>query len=406
MDDLAPQDSGHSKGSIGKLVAHSLRNIPNAPPVTLVFHKASYMQQWLDSSQELTIVTDGFAEARGGYDAELAVPMRREHQRSIEPDQDEVRPYHQPQAAPGQAPSNPYEASDAPITNLIVTTKAPSTVSAVSAVAHRLTRDSTILFLQNGMGTMEEVTAAIFPQESTRPNYMQGIITHGVNSTSLFSASHAGSGTIQLGIFPRKAVSVEMANETIAGPDVQHVMWPKSSRYLLRTLTRAPALCAVGLAPVDLLIAQLEKLAVNCVVNPLTALLDVRNGGLLYNFNVTRVQRLLLSEISLVIRSLPEFRGLPNLAERFSPERLETLAVSVAATTGANVSSMLADVRRGRQTEVEYTNGYIVKRGEEMGIRCALNYLVMCLVRSKQNLVDREMDEEMPVLRETAHEDL
>jgi 2-dehydropantoate 2-reductase len=93
--------------------------------------------------------------------------------------------------------------------------------------------------------------------------------------------------------------------------------------------------------------------------------------------------RLLLAEISLVLRSLPEFEGVPNVRMRFCPKRLEALVVSVAAKTAQNSNSMREDVRKGRVTEVEYINGYVVKRGEEMGVKCVLNYLVMQLVLGK-----------------------
>ena len=164
---------------------------------------------------------------------------------------------------------------------------------------------------------------------------------------------------------------------------------------MLRTLARSPVLATVGQTPTEILQAQLEKLAVNATINPITALLDSRNGAVLYNYAITRAMRLLLAEISLVFRSLPELAALPNTLTRFGAERLETLVVGVAYRTRENVSSMCADVRAGRRTEVEFINGYVVKRGEEVGVKCVMNYLVMQLVKGKQAMVDRERDEEV-----------
>lgn len=399
-------------GSVGKLIAHSLSSVPSAPPITLLFHKPSLMEEWQRAGGQIQLTTAGVPETRSGFNAELAMPNRREFGKEIEYRDDPARTFD-----PGlkrrrgstpdgsSAPRGLGADSTEPIHNLIVTTKAPSTVAAISAVKHRLSSTSTICFLQNGMGVIDEVNKKLFPDETSRPNYMQGIISHGVHSSSPFSASHAGVGTIQLGLLPRNS-TVESHDASDTAPteptgapgDPSNSTWAPSSRYLLRTLTRSPALCAIGLAPTALLCAQLEKLAVNCVVNPLTALLDVRNGALLYNFHLTRSMRLLLSEISVVIRSLPELRGVPNLDTRFATARLETLAVSVADKTGENISSMLADTRRGLQTEVEYINGYIVRRGEEVGVRCTMNYLIMCLVNGKQNVVQREIDEDVTLL--------
>lgn len=389
-------------GSIGKLIAHSLSSLPDPPPITLLLHKPSLMQSWRDAGQCIQLTTAGVPDTVGGFDVELAMPNRRERGKEIEFEDDPKRTFipkleSSPRVTPDgtTAPRGAGADSTELITNLIVTTKAPSTVSAISAVKHRLSSSSTICFLQNGMGVIDEVNRDLFPDDSTRPNYMQGIISHGVHSSSPFSATHAGMGTIQVGILPRGPLSPPRNDPN---NELERSVWASSSRYLLRTLIRSPALCAVGLAPADLLSAQLEKLAVNCVVNPMTALLDVRNGVLLYNFHFTRVMRLLLSEISLVIRSLPELQGMPNLDTRFAPSRLETLAVSVANTTAENISSMLADTRRGLQTEVDYINGYIVRRGEEVGIRCVMNYMLACLVNGKQNVVHREIDEDITIL--------
>ena len=156
-----------------------------------------------------------------------------------------------------------------------------------------------------------------------------------------------------------------------------------SSRYLLRTLTRSPILACAPFPYLDLLQLQLEKLAINACLNPVTTLLNIRNGAILSNTSLNRVHRLLLAEISLVIRNLPELAGLSGVRVRFSPERLETLLTGVAQKTAENSSSMREDVRRGKNTEVEYINGYIVKRGEQQGVKCVLNYLIMQLVLGK-----------------------
>jgi 2-dehydropantoate 2-reductase len=145
---------------------------------------------------------------------------------------------------------------------------------------------------------------------------------------------------------------------------------------------------------------QLEKLAVNCIINPLSVLLDARNGSILYNYALTRTMRLLLAEISLVFRSLPELQFIPNVASRFDPGRLETLVVSVAQKTKDNVSSMLADVRAGRATEIDYINGWVVRRGEELGVRCTLNYAVSQLVKGKAQMISLERSEGVPFVGE------
>jgi len=411
-------------GSIGKLVAHSIRGVANPPPVTLLLHKKSLLSAWENSKKEITIQDDGIEVKRKGFDAELLPLVRRQHgveMKNGEPDlyeqEDGLRPHEAAQVVKSEEVRDAFTGKvenedgvapedDDTIHNLIVTTKAALTASALANIRHRLSPSSTICFLQNGMGIIDEVNRKLFPDVEERPNYMQGIITHGVNvppavaARDPFYAVHAGHGTIALSLLPsRKAKrsSTDLARGAEDIHDTQSELWAESSRYLLRTLTRTPVLCAVGFTPTELLQLQLEKLAVNSVLNPLTVLLDARNGSILYNFAITRNMRLLLAETSLVIRSLPELQNIPNIAKRFSSQRLETLVVNVANTTRDNISSMLADVRAGRQTEVEYINGYIVRRGEEIGIKCVVNYSTMQMVMGKSVVTQREVRGEYAV---------
>ncbi|KAI7344982.1 hypothetical protein KC336_g22910, partial [Hortaea werneckii] len=198
------------------------------------------------------------------------------------------------------------------------------------------------------MGVVDEVNKQLFPREEDRPNYVQGIITHGVNvppavaERDPFYAVHAGHGTIALGLLPRAetkpqdhppnpehddtAAAANSPSSSASPPShrspAQREAW-NTARYLLRTLTRTPVLAAVGFPPTELLQQQLEKLAVNSILNPLTALIDARNGAILHNFALTRTMRLMLAETSLVIRSLPELHALPNVNVRLSASRLE-----------------------------------------------------------------------------------
>ncbi|CAN9181649.1 unnamed protein product [Alternaria alternata] len=406
-------------GNVGKFIAHALRGIPNAPPVTLIFGGWEKYNEWNNSQQRLTLVTEGDAEIRDGYDAELAIPRVRYHGQEVGLNASSVDVPGGPRILPGE--------STKPISSLIICSKAPFVLQAISSVKHRLHKDSVVCFLQNGMGVIEEVNREIFPDPETRPHYMLGINSHGMHTSrdGRFTTVHAGFGTISLGILPHerdrnpnepyvpelrftapkdsKPVypdEPDKLNPEYPPPSSGKFPFTPNQRYLLRTLLRTPVLSAASFSPPDLLQMQLDKLAVNCIINPLTALLDARNGAVLNNYALTRTMRLLLSEISLVIRSLPELQYIPNVTQRFDPGRLETVVVAVAHRTRDNVSSMLADTRQGAQTEIDYINGWIVKRGEELGIRCAMNYMIMQLVKGKRMVVQHEMEEGVPLVEE------
>jgi 2-dehydropantoate 2-reductase len=409
-------------GNVGSFIAHALRGILNPPPVTLIFARWEKLNEWNDSPQRLTLVTDGDAEIRDGFDADIAIPRIRYHGKEVglniaSADTIEGLQRGEPQHLSGE--------STEPISSLIICSKAPYVLQGLSSVKHRLGPDSVVCFLQNGMGVIEEVNREIFPDPATRPHYMLGINSHGMHTlpSQKFTTVHAGFGTISLGILPHERdrdhsspyipdlrftatkegrpgypeAPAEL-NPEYPPPSSSKFHFTPNQRYLLRTLLRTPVLTASSFSPPDLLQMQLDKLAVNCIINPLTVLLDARNGAILNNYALTRTIRLLLSEISLVIRSLPELQYIPNVSQRFDPGRLETTVVAVAHRTRDNVSSMLADTRMGVVTEVDYINGWIVKRGEELGIRCSMNYMLMQLVKGKKLVVEREILEGVPIV--------
>lgn len=102
---------------------------------------------------------------------------------------------------------------------------------------------------------------------------------------------------------------------------------------------------------------RLEKLAVNLVVNPLTAVLDVPNGGLLEP-ELWPTVRELVQEMHPVLAA----RGpLPE------PEALLLRIRRVLAATAANTSSMRADVRAGRPSEIEELTGVLLARARADG---------------------------------------
>ena len=372
-------------GNVGTFVAHSLAGIPNPPPLTLLLKNPRTMASWKEANQSLKLTTHGVTEARTGFRAETSPEFQQNgngnfSEESISTAQEaEINVEQFDGVIEKSLPENSI------IHNMVVTTKAPATALSLRPYAHRLTSQSTLLFLQNGMGVVDEVNELVFPDPKNRPMYMIGVNSHGLKKKSKdnFDVVHAGEGTIAIGIMPPLLTSESEPIQTLMGA-------PPSARYLLRTMTRTPVFVAVGFPPTALLQQQLDKLAVNAIINPLTAIFDIKNGGLVANYHLKRTMRLLLAEISLVFRSLPELQNVPNVNTRFDPQRLENIVLSVAEVTHSNDSSMLQDMRAVRETEIDYINGYIIKRGEELGVHCVTNYMLMHMIKGKCNMLARE----------------
>jgi 2-dehydropantoate 2-reductase len=112
-----------------------------------------------------------------------------------------------------------------------------------------------------------------------------------------------------------------------------------------------------------------RKLAINAVINPLSALLGVENGAL---DALADTAHGLVEELVQVACH----EGIVLDAD----ETLEKVLASIRQT-GRNHSSMLQDVRAGRRTEIDWINGAIVARGMAHGIATPRHRLLADLVR-------------------------
>lgn len=120
-----------------------------------------------------------------------------------------------------------------------------------------------------------------------------------------------------------------------------------------------------------------RKLAVNCAINPLTALLDCPNGEL--RQHPDRVA-LICREVAAVI----EREGYHT-----SESDLRYYVDRVIESTAENISSMLQDIRAMRHTEIDYITGYLLKRARAHGITVAENSRLFELVKRKESEYER-----------------
>ncbi len=221
----------------------------------------------------------------------------------------------------------------APIRHLLVTTKAGDVVPAVRALAHRLDRHSQVLLLANGMG-FAEVLADALPA----PRWYLGTTTEAAYRLSPFHVRHAGRGITRVG----------RPGQREAPPWFAH--WARAV---------APSCWEERIEE-----ALWQKLAINCAINPLTALHRCRNGEL--------AQRPALA--ALVGQLCDEIRQVSLAAGSGEATReLPALVAGVIAATAANRSSMLQDIEAGRGTEIDYITGHLVTLARRLGVPVPVN---------------------------------
>jgi 2-dehydropantoate 2-reductase len=142
-----------------------------------------------------------------------------------------------------------------------------------------------------------------------------------------------------------------------------------------------------------------KKLVVNAIINPLTMIMGCRNGDILKTDYAANVARQVCQEAAAIFeaqyeRTVEEWLQdtkdgdrdqLPvgRMPEGLSRDQLVDECVRVAELTAGNISSMLADVRRNRPTEIDFINGHLVKLGAELGISTPANKMLVNLVKMR-----------------------
>lgn len=227
------------------------------------------------------------------------------------------------------------------ISHLLVTTKAYQVCPAVMSVAHRLGNDCQVVLLANGLGYAEELKAKL-----PRINCYLGTTTEGAYRIGPLHICHAGRGSTRIGRPTGNAV-----------PDWFHY-W---------SLAVQP-----GNWDTDIQRSLWLKLAINCAINPLTALHNCTNG------------ELARPDLSPQLRGLCEEIACISSAAGFvmTSAQLHQQVSEVIAGTAANRSSMLQDKIAKRRTEIDYITGHLVAVGRSHGIAAPLN----------QNLLERIME--------------
>lgn len=116
----------------------------------------------------------------------------------------------------------------------------------------------------------------------------------------------------------------------------------------------------------------LRKLLINAVINPLTALLRIRNGELTETVPRIELMKALFRETFEILSHL----GLSGETELWDQ------VLHVCSATSRNESSMLQDVSSRNETEIEFINGAICRMAIQQGREAPWNEAVTALVKA------------------------
>lgn len=213
-----------------------------------------------------------------------------------------------------------------PINSLILATKAYSAQSALQSVAMRLQPGATVIMLQNGMGSQQAATLAF-----TQQQVLYASVTDGVWMPAPRHVVWAGQGQTQIGD-PAGAACPHWLKQI----DQRTMDWQWQT-HILAILWR--------------------KLAVNCAINPYTAIHDCDNG---------HVPRLAGPQLAWLIDELHTL--LSCHGSDATRAELDDYIYQVIARTAANSSSMRQDIHARRRTEISYITGYACQAARRAGL--------------------------------------
>jgi len=118
------------------------------------------------------------------------------------------------------------------------------------------------------------------------------------------------------------------------------------------------------------------KLIWNCALNAVSALGRAKYGQIAASADGRKVLETLVDEVLALARAAKVH--LPGLED---PKTARAGALKIASQMAETFSSTAQDMQRGKRTEIDSLNGFISRRGAELGLPTPVNHALYTLVK-------------------------
>jgi 2-dehydropantoate 2-reductase len=226
--------------------------------------------------------------------------------------------------------------------------KSSDTDDAGRAMAPHLPADAAVLSLQNGVDNVERIRAQV-------PNVvLPGLVYVAAQMAGPGSVNHTGGGNLTIGRL-----------KAFARADGSDRRWLEEIAALF---TGAGIKVTISeTVEVDLW----TKLVMNCAYNAISALTGSQYARMIALVEIRAVMADAVNEVVAVAAA----KGVPL------PGDLVEKAIRLADGMPVTISSTAQDLKRGRRTEIDHLNGYVVREGEALGIATPVNRTLNALVK-------------------------
>ena len=243
-------------------------------------------------------------------------------------------------------PNNPPHEQ---IKHMLVCCKSYSTLGAILPWRKNLADDAQIVLLQNGMGSAQALQRVM-----PNANIYCATSTDGAWRKGPFNVVRAGIGETFIGCFSDHLLEAEIPSS------IQSLLETNQGSHDIKNNPSTPVLNISW--HTDIRTPMWHKLAINSVINALTAIYQCTNGELINHPK----GRLRLEQLCIETQDVMARVGIAPLGQGL----LHTV-VRILQQTALNKSSMLQDCQAGRPTEVAAINGYIIEQGALYHLPCA-----------------------------------
>jgi len=259
---------------------------------------------------------------------------------------------------------------------VLVCVKSPDTEATGRELAPHLAPGACVLSLQNGVDNAARLQAVLGRPVAPAVVYV---------ATEMGGAGHVrhlGRGELVIpsdidGRAPSEAANaIHVARRAEAAFGAAPAPVPPTDAVLASA--DIVALFARAGVPVELsgnvLGALWGKLLLNCGYNAISAITDLPYGRMVTLPGIARSVHDVVAEVLAVAAAM----------DVTIPGDVWAAVDRIATSMPGQVSSTCQDLRRGKPTEIDHLNGYVVRQGDRLGIPVPLNRALQALVKAME----------------------
>lgn len=287
------------------------------------------------------------------------------------------------------------QADDTHIDQLVVSGRGHEAVEALQSVKNRINENTTVCLMNDGLGVLEDVRKKIFEGTDTAPNFLLGHMSHRLAFNRTYDAvTQLKQGQTRLTFAEAPRMRVKDMHKVETRPN------------FVKTLEEAKDLHS-SLSPFDQWLRfKLPSVIFDSVVEPVCVLLEMPYQGLLQNPAAQRMMHSLLSEIIQVLENMPELEGSTVIRDYVHSKGIRRFMYNSIMAKRSHPSQLVRRIENGLPTDVEYLNGYFLRRGQKLGLDLRMNVMMRDMIKARHSQAIERLNSFIPVEETSIPSDL